>query len=113
MRRSRNSRRRWRDGDCAVTSWHLKSEKGVSPFVSLSGLLEGVHVVDERDLSPEGAVAPSAGYGYIRNDYMPDGLPNERRFRITLSDPGRAVEFAAKLTLATANGARSEKSPFF
>ena len=71
-----------------------------------------MHVVDERDLSPEGAVAPSAGYGYIRNDYMPDGLPNERRFRITLSDPGRAVEFAAKLTLATANGARSEKTLF-
>ena len=71
-----------------------------------------MHVVDERDLSLEGAVAPSAGYGYIRNDYMPDGLPNERRFRITLSDPGRAVEFAAKLTLVTANGARSEKTLF-
>jgi len=96
--------------EIVVRNYGTQPAEGIK--FSLSGLSEGVHVVDERDLSPEGAVAPSAGYGYIRNDYMPDGLPNERRFRITLSDPGRAVEFAAKLTLATANGARNEKTFF-
>ena len=76
---------------------------------SLSGLPDGVRVLDMRDLAPAGAIAPSAGYDYIRDDYMPNGLPNERRFRITLSDPGRAVRFNAKLTLTASNGATSEK----
>ena len=79
---------------------------------ALENLPDGVRVLDERDLAPEGVVAPSAGYDYIRDDYMPNGLPNERRFRITLSDPGRAVEFVSKLTLTAANGARSEKDLF-
>ena len=76
---------------------------------SLAGLPDGVRVLDGRDLAPEGVVAPSAGYDYIRDDYMPNGLPNERRFRITLSDPGRPVEFTARLVLKAANGATSEK----
>ena len=76
---------------------------------SLSGLPEGVRVLNPRDLAPGGAIAPSAGYDYIGGSYLTNGLPNERRFRITLSDPGRPVEFVAKLTLAAANGATSAK----
>ena len=77
---------------------------------AVEGLPEGVRVLDPSDLSPKGSVAPSAGYDYIRDDYMPNGLPNERRFRITLSDPGRPVDFTAKLVLSANGGARSEKS---
>ena len=76
---------------------------------ALENLPEGVRVLDAADLSPAGAIAPSAGYDYIRDDYMPNGLPNERRFRITLSDPGRPMSFMPRLVLTSANGARSER----
>lgn len=76
---------------------------------ALENLPEGMRVLDSADLSPSGVIAPSAGYDYIRDDYMPDGLPNERRFRITLSDPGRPMSFMPRLVLSSANGVRSEK----
>jgi hypothetical protein len=94
--------------EVVVRNYGTRPAEGVK--FAFSGLPGGVRVLDDRELAPEGSVAPSAGYDYIRNDYLPDGLPNERRFRITLSDPGRALEFKAKLTLTAACGAKSEKT---
>ena len=76
---------------------------------ALEGLPEGMRVIDAADLSPAGAITPNGGYDYIRDDYMTNGIPGERRFRITLSDPGRPMAFMSHLVLTAANGARSEK----
>ena len=94
--------------EIVVRNYGTEPAKGIR--FAVEGLPEGVRVLDPSDLSPKGSVAPSAGYDYIRDDYMPNGLPNERRFRITLSDPGRPVDFTAKLVLSANGGARSEKS---
>ena len=94
--------------EIVVRNYGTEAAEGIR--FALEGLPEGVRVLDAADLSPSGTIAPSAGYDYIRDDYMPNGLPNERRFRITLSDPGRPVEFEAKLVLSANGGAQSGKT---
>ncbi len=93
--------------EVVVRNYGTEAVEGIR--FSLEGLPDGMRVMDAADLSPTGTIAPSAGYDYVRDDYMTNGLPNERRFRITLSDPGRAMSFSSRLLLKAANGAHSEK----
>ena len=55
---------------------------------ALSGLPSGCRVLDASDLAPDGEIAACAGWDSVGNDYAWGSLPNERRFRIRLSDPG-------------------------
>ena len=93
--------------EIVVRNYGTEPAEGIK--FALENLPEGMRVLNDADLSPSGAIAPSAGYDYIRDDYMTNGLPNERRFRITLSDPGRPMSFMPRLVLTAANGVRSEK----
>ena len=55
---------------------------------ALDGLPAGCRVLNAADLSPTGEIAACEGWDSVGNDHAFGSLPNERRFRITLSDPG-------------------------
>lgn len=55
---------------------------------ALEGLPAGCRVLDSSDLAPTGEIAACEGWDSVGDDYASGTLPNERRFRITLSDPG-------------------------
>ena len=69
---------------------------------AVEGLPEGVRPAKPEELSPTGTVAACAGWDSVGGDMKP-GLPNERRFRVTLTDPGVA-DFTAKLRLIADGG---------
>ena len=80
---------------------------------AFEGLPEGVRCADPAQLAPTGTVAANVGYDIIGNDYMEKGLPHERRFRVTLTDPGRAMAFKAKLVMTAKGGVRREREVAF
>lgn len=77
---------------------------------AFEGLPTGVKVLNAEDLAPKGTIAPSQGFGEIGSSTMTNGIPNDRRFRITLSDPGRALDCTAKLILTADGGIRRERT---
>ena len=55
---------------------------------ALDGLPAGCRVLNAADLAPSGEIGACEGWDSVGDDYASGQLPNERRFRITLSDPG-------------------------
>ena len=55
---------------------------------ALDGLPPGCRVLDAADLAPAGEIGACEGWDSVGDDWASGQLPNERRFRVTLSDPG-------------------------
>jgi len=55
---------------------------------ALDGLPPGCRVLDAADLAPKGEIGACEGWDSVGDDWASGQLPNERRFRVTLSDPG-------------------------
>ena len=80
---------------------------------SVEGLPKGVVCASPSQLAPTGTIAANVGYDIIGNDYMETSLPHERRFCVTLSDPGQAMAFKAKLVMTAKGGIRREREVAF
>lgn len=55
---------------------------------ALEGLPQGCRVLNATDLVPSGEIGACEGWDSVGDDYATGQLPNERRYRITLSDLG-------------------------
>ena len=55
---------------------------------ALDGLPKGCRVLDAADLAPDGEIGACEGWDSVGDHRATGQLPNERRFRVTLSDPG-------------------------
>ena len=55
---------------------------------AFDGLPDGCRVVDAADLAPSGEIGACEGWDSVGDDYATGRLQNERRFRVTLADPG-------------------------
>jgi hypothetical protein len=60
---------------------------------AFDGLPADCRVLDKIDLAPSGEIGACEGWDSVDDDFASGRLPNERRFRVTLSDPsaGRHV----------------------
>ncbi len=76
---------------------------------AIDGLPSGCRVLDAADLAPSGEIGACEGWDSVGDDYASGLLPNERRFRITLSDLG-VGRHAFGLTI-TADGMAPRKVP--
>ena len=76
---------------------------------ALDGLPAGCRVLNAADLAPSGEIGACEGWDSVGDDYASGQLPNERRFRITLSDPG-AGRHAFGLTVS-ADGMAPRRVP--
>ena len=55
---------------------------------AFDGLPKDCRVLDKADLEPSGEIGACEGWDSVGDDWESGRLPNERRFRVTLSDPG-------------------------
>ena len=55
---------------------------------AFDGLPKNCRVLDKADLEPSGEIGACDGWDSVGDDFASGRLPNERRFRVTLSDPG-------------------------
>lgn len=69
---------------------------------AVEGLPKGVKVAYAAELAPTGTIAACEGRDSVGGDMGP-GLPNERRFRVILTDPGVA-DFRTKIRLSADGG---------
>ena len=76
---------------------------------ALDGLPPGCRVLDLADLAPAGEIGACEGWDSVGDDWVSGQLPNERRFRVTLSDPG-AGRHAFGLSVS-ADGMSSRRMP--
>ena len=85
---------------------------GTRPVKSLRLAVEGLG--DLRvlgGLEPEGGLEAFDGLGTCGDDFAVQGTRGERRFRVTLADPGRAMKVKGTLVL-TADGGIVRRCPF-